>query len=84
MTKKPHDTKPQEEAENATAVDSVRTNQELDAPKVKQQAEADPAAARQAETDASPSGKSHPKVYRSKDEGPMQDTPVEPNVEDEP
>jgi hypothetical protein len=84
MTKKPRDTKLQEEAESATAVDSVRTKQEFDSGEAEQQAEADLTAARQAGTDASRSRKSHPKVHRSKEEGPMQDTSGESTVEDEP
>jgi hypothetical protein len=87
MTKKSQDTKPQEGAasENATAVDYVRTKQELDAAEAKRRAEADLAAAHQpAEADPSPPAKSHPKVHRSEEEGPIEDTSSEPVVEDEP
>lgn len=87
MAKKAQDTKSQEGAasEHATAVDYVRTKQELDAAEAKRQAEADLAAAHsRAEADPSTSAKSHPKVHRSEEEGPIEDTANEPVVEDEP
>lgn len=87
MAKKSQDTKPQEGAasESASAVDYVRTKQELDAAEAKRQAEADLAAARRrAEADPSSPAKSHPKVHRSEEEGPIEDTSGEPVVEDEP
>ncbi len=87
MAKKSQDTKPQEGAasESATAVDYVRTKQELDAAESKRQAEADLAAAHQpAGADFSSPAKSHPKVHRSEEEGPIEDTSGEPVVEDEP
>jgi hypothetical protein len=41
-------------------------------------------AARQVRTDASAPAKSHPKLHKSEEEGPIQDTSGEPFVEDEP
>ena len=85
MAKKPDDTKPQKGAasENA-AVDYVRTKQELDAAEAKRPADGEFNAARQARTDPSSPAKSHPKLHKSEEEGPIQDTPGEPIVEDEP
>ena len=77
MTRKPQDTKLHPEAESAAAVASARTKQELDSAEAKRRAQADPAA-------DSPSGRIHPKVHRSEEEEPIQDTSGEPNVEDEP
>jgi hypothetical protein len=85
MAKKPDDTKPQKGAasENA-AVDYVRTKQELDAAEAKRQADGEFNDARQPRTDASAPAKSHPKLHKNEEEGPIQDTPGEPIVEDEP
>ena len=41
-------------------------------------------AALQARTDVSAPAKSHPKLHKSEEEGPIQDTSGEPIVEDEP
>jgi hypothetical protein len=41
-------------------------------------------ATRQARTDVSVPAKSHPKLHKSEEEGPIQDTSGEPFVEDEP
>ncbi|PVE22375.1 hypothetical protein DC522_21590 [Microvirga sp. KLBC 81] len=87
MAKKSQDTKPQEGAaseKNATAVDYVRTKQELDAAEAKRRAEADIAAAHRAGAGPSSPAKSHPKVHRNEEEGPIEDTSGEPVVEDEP
>lgn len=86
MTKNPQDTKLQkgQAADNATAVDYVRTKQELDAAETKRRAEADLNAAHRAEADATQSAKSRPKVHRSTEEGPVQDRSYKPVVEDEP
>lgn len=85
MTKRPHGTPPHKGAapENA-AVEDVRTKKELDAAETKRQADAEFEAARRARADIPTTGKSHPKLHRNEDEGPIQDTSGEPAVEDEP
>jgi hypothetical protein len=85
MAKKPDDTQSQKGAapENP-AVDYVRTKQELDAAETKRQAEAELDAAHRTRADAPAAAKSHPKLHKSEDEGPIQDTSSEPVVEDEP
>ena len=85
MAKKPDDTKPKNGAapENA-AVDYVRTKQALDAAEAKRQADAALDIGRRAKTDASAPAKGHPKLHKSDEEGPAQDTSAEPIVEDEP
>jgi hypothetical protein len=67
MAKTNQNSKPQKgaSAENASAVDSVQTKQELDAAEAKRQAEADLGAAGRAESGASSSTKPHPKVHQS-------------------
>jgi hypothetical protein len=85
MAKNPDDVKPQKgAASDSAAVDSVRTKQELDAAEAQRQADGELDAARQARTDVSAPAKSHPKLHKSEEEGPIQDTSGEPIVEDEP
>jgi hypothetical protein len=86
MVKNPQNTKPQKEAssENATAVDDGRTKQALEVAETRQRPEGDVGAADRAESGASSPAKTHPKVHKSGEEGPVQDTASEPVVEDEP
>jgi len=71
MAKKPDDTQSRKEAAPENAADAVRTKQETDT-ETKRRPE------------ASTPAKPHPKLHRVEDEGPIEDTSVEPFVEDEP
>lgn len=84
MAKKPEDTQKRTTSDNAPAVDDVRTKQEMEAAEAKRKADAKLVATHPQETGASRSTKSHPKVHKSQEEGPVQDMPDEPVVEDEP
>ncbi|MGO4527292.1 hypothetical protein AB4097_20855 [Microvirga sp. 2MCAF35] len=85
MARKPEDVKAQNGAtpENPVA-DDVRTKQQLDASEAKREAEAGIDAASRDGKEALAHEKAHPKVHKSQDEEPTQDTAGQPVVEDEP
>jgi hypothetical protein len=82
MANKPQD--PKLTPNHAAAVDDVRTKQEVQAAETKRKAEADLASAHQGKAEPSPHAKSHPKLHRSEETGPIEETSIEPVVEDEP
>ena len=84
MANNPDDAKPQRGTASDGAADYVRTKQELDAAEAQRQTDGELDATRQARTDVSAPAKSHPKLHKSEEAGPIQDTSGEPFVEDEP